>query len=254
MKERPILFSAPMVCAILEGRKTVTRRVVKPQPAPRQGMVNAAYCGRPELWLPEGNIAEGDPGSWKCPYGQPGDRLYVRESFMVVGYGGFSQSTSTGYESFETIGVEFAAGGDPSTFDFLNGKPVEGTPASVDYAMASRMADSGPEGNRPSIHMPRWASRITLEVTGVRVERLQDISSADILAEGVQIPVDAAGNQLIDVSTKHGPSYFIPPGKFHDHAARLFGHWAALWVDINGIDSWNANPWVWVVEFKRVTS
>jgi hypothetical protein len=100
--------------------------------------------------------------------------------------------------------------------------------------------------------MPRWASRITLEVTGVRVERLQDITSEQILAEGVRIPTDAAtGNALIDVSTPNGPGHFLKREQYGDADALLFAHWAALWVAINGIDSWHANPWVWVVEFKR---
>jgi len=108
------------------------------------------------------------------------------------------------------------------------------------------------EKTRVSIHMPRWASRITLEVTGVRVERLQDITSDQILAEGVQIPTTPEGNALIDISTKHGPAFFLPALNGNSTDDLLRAHWAALWVAINGIDSWNANPWVWVVEFKRI--
>lgn len=239
-KEHPILFSAPMVRAILEGRKTITRRVVKPRPS------SGAHW-QPIVLSGHGGFVDGHGAPLRCPYGQPGDRLWVRETFQVVGYGGFGQSTERGYESFETIGVEFAAGGDPSTFDFLNGKPVEGTPKTVDYAMANRMSDSGPEGNRPSIHMPRWASRITLEVTGVRVERLQDISDADAISEGVERWVVGDNGWRDYMLTPEEESVAgVPPMT----AKQSF---QTLWKSINGASSWNNNPWVWVVEFKRVT-
>ncbi len=83
MRDLPILFSGPMVRAIPDGRKTVTRRVMKPQPPARNGIVNAAYCGHPKVWLPTGSIGDDTPGKWLSPYGGPGDRLYVRETTEV---------------------------------------------------------------------------------------------------------------------------------------------------------------------------
>lgn len=241
MKERPIIFSAPMARAIMEGRKTMTRRQIKTI------TVESAAVGRHRVKLTEadhsGNDMRADfeEGMFACPYGQIGDRLWVREAFMAVGYGGFGQTIDSGYERFETIGIEFAAGGDPVTFDFLNGTAIDGTPESVDYAMASRMSDSGPEGYRPSIHMPRWASRIALEVTGVRVERLQDITNSDATAEGCQAIAGAKWQTFAEADAG---------SPMHDHTAR--DAFAGLWDAINGEGSWAANPWVWVVEFKRV--
>lgn len=173
MKDRPILFSAPMVRAILANTKTQTRRVARVNPM-HQGMA-----------LEPGEMAHGIPLK-TCPYGQPGDRLWVRETWAPL-----------------TVGYAYRA--DP----VWNGPPADRW--------------------RPSIHMPRAASRITLEVTGVRVEKLQDISEADAQAEG---------------AARH-----ISPAAF------LTGHrqgYRLLWESINGPDSWAANPWVWVIEFKRI--
>lgn len=173
MKERPILFSGPMVRAILEGRKTQTRRVVKPQPAHIAGI---------------GTVLNIDTITGKaCPYGKPGDRLWVRETWD---------------------GVRLDGGGALVSYRADGDKPV---------------TDDGRW--HPSIHMPRWASRITLEVVSVRVERLQEISEEDAMAEGVAL-----------AENYRGP----------------VAHFASLWEQINGLGSWNANPWVWVVEFRRV--
>lgn len=235
MKERPILFSALMVRAILDGRKTVTRRVVKFNIAGRIGPLA-------HQWHVD------NPGAVTvCPYGQPGDRLWVRETFCL----------ETNFD------VESAADYPPP---FNDGRPIKWTDPyeygrvwhQPHYAATDPCPelDIGVEGPgcrwKPSIHMPRWASRITLEVTGVRVERLQDITPAQILAEGVRIPATPEGRALIDISTKHGPAAFLPKLSDASPDDLLRAHWAALWVQINGIDSWNANPWVWVVEFKRV--
>ena len=183
MKERPILFSAPMVRALLAGTKTQTRRAVKPQPV--YSDVAATFAswafhrkgGGMWLWP---NAREDVHAM--CPYGQSGDRLWVRETFHA-------ESKST---------VHYRADG----FEY------------------------GPAGGwKPSIFMPRWASRITLEVVGVRVERLQEISAADAWAEGVP----------------HSPD--VDP--LHEYRA--------IWTAINGAGNWDANPWVWCVTFKRVT-
>lgn len=177
-KERPILFSGPMVRAILEGRKTQTRRIVKPQPVETE-------------WR---KIA--------CPYGQPGDRLWVRETF-ATGYGGVFYRASEGDKC----------------------KVISG--AIVPW--------------KPSIYMPRKLSRLTLEVVRVRVERLQDITDYDCAEEGCCDRTPLQDNE--------------PAGKFirerqHSSAVRL--RYECLWESINGKGSWDANPWVWVVEFKKV--
>lgn len=179
MKERPILFSAPMVRALLAGTKTQTRRMVKPQPRILAGEL---LCWKDDA-LTDDQMAE------LCPYGQPGDRLWVREAWM----------------------------------------DLRGVDGAVGPCMYRATFGNAPDGGkwRPSIHMPRWASRITLEVTGMRVERLQDITRGDAMAEGCPFP-----------NLQDGDS----PVRWYEY----------LWRAINGPDSWDANPWVWVVEFKRM--
>ncbi|MBM4044177.1 MAG: hypothetical protein FJ279_03615 [Planctomycetes bacterium] len=190
MKETPIPFSAPMVRAILDGQKTQTRRVVK-VPAWATDIdtladVRIAGCD-----------GDGDWHELPCAYGQKGDRLWVRET----------------WQAYDVHEVELGCyeAGYPLR-DIPKSPPVSGF--AVDYAADG---DDAPGGRwRPSIHMPRWASRITLEIVSVRVERLQDISLDDAKAEGVETT----------------------------------DQYAALWAKINGWESWNANPWVWVIEFR----
>jgi hypothetical protein len=188
MKERPILFSAPMVRALLDGCKTQTRRIYKNRKHPDAGCDIAAS----ELVREPQHVIDRI-----CPYGQPSDRLWVRETHSVVP------------DSDETAGY-----------------------SSVLYA-----ADGGePYGKwKPSIHMFREHSRILLEVTGVRVERLQDISEADAADEGVEY---------------YEPSHTVglQPCSAHRYA------YEDLWREINGSGSWDANPWVWVVEFRRLSA
>jgi hypothetical protein len=219
MKERPILFSAPMVRAILEGRKTVTRRIIKPTQPREDGLWPAGRDPLPD-----------------CPYGQPSDRLWVRETWMP------DAPRDGTWEDVAFFGCK--------------GSPLSMIPAQyrTPEHVIHRASWDGHDmvGWKPSIHMPRWASRITLEVTGVRIERLQDITPAQILAEGVRIPTTQEGQALIDISTKHGPAHFLPRLRGASTDDLLRAYWAALWVQINGIDSWHANPWVWVVQFKRL--
>lgn len=228
MRERPILFSAPMVRAILEGRKTVTRRVVKPQPPARNDMINAAYCGHPNLWLPNGSIGADTPREWKCPYGQPGDRLWVRETFA------------------QWPTCDLVRGGKVGMTAYRAGKPVlvppPGAHVPLDQWPREWRDDTKPESVRwrPSIHMPRWASRLTLEVTGVRVERLQDISTEQAVAEGMHT-----------FPHKGGTAYAWSADDKHGHGSAT-GAMRWIWDQINGEGAWHANPWVWVVEFKRI--
>lgn len=191
IKERPILFSAPMVKAILEGRKTQTRRVVKPQPTGDDPIYN------PSSYEPDRGFYFKGGGKYKCPYDKPGDRLWVRETWC-------------------------------------NHWPI-GTAKSCIDGPCYRATDDGeciPEQKwKPSIHMPRWASRINLEIIDIRVERVQDISHQDAQAEGCTTP-----------STEMGLTQGDWRGSFH-----------ALWDSINGKTfPWSDNPWVWVVEFKRL--
>jgi hypothetical protein len=181
MKERPILFKPEMVRAILEGRKTQTRRVVKGIQIDGL-MAAAAVTLRPSLAIS------------LCPYGVVGDRLWVREVWSIA------------EKKFdpEVSRIVYRADG------------VDPLPDATGRARW-----------RPSIHMPRAASRLTLEVTEVRIERLHDISEEDARAEGVR--PDPFRRTYTAINSFH-----------------------VLWIDINGIDSWDSNPWVWVICFKKV--
>lgn len=213
MKERPILFSAPMVRAILAGTKTQTRRVVKPQPFRDPSTHGYQWHGGAALLRAEygDRYVHTDLEPMRraaercCPYGQPGDRLWIRETF------GVQADCTIGYQKFTSLKL---------------------TPSAKERPKIHYRSDNNErawvEKWRPSIHMHRWASRITLEVTDVRVERLQDISEADAVAEGVK------------------NSLHLPGGRF---ASENYCH---LWDTINGEGSWDTNPWVWVVSFKRI--
>ena len=226
MKERPILFSAPMVRALLDGTKTQTRRAVKPTGWNPSG---PGYTGKTRVGLspePVGLQAyfEHQPSStWHgvpCPYGKPGDRLWVREAFDFLPAGGPDQPQACEIVYWATGSHE------PRT-------------APIDY----NPMIYGHEKVRPSIHMPRWASRITLEVTAVRVERLKGISYEDALAEGMP-----DHRPLIESECTQGETA--------DECARRLKwpqrEYMNLWNAINGPGSWGANPWVWVVEFKKL--
>jgi hypothetical protein len=205
MKERPILFSAPMVRAILEGRKTQTRRVVKDVP---EWCREWGYT----TFTPAGSISARGPVTdnigekfFPLKYGQRGDRLWVRETWSHTGDGVWS----------------------------INAARLLG-PGGVVYA--ADMEDKG-DGWWPSIHMPREFSRITLEITGVRVERLSGISGSDAEAEGV---------------FSHVSPYSLDKVYRDQRGPRAIEYFQRLWETINGPESWAANPWVWVVEFKRL--
>lgn len=242
MKERPILFSAPMVRAILDGRKTQTRRIVKPV-GNDDGFVLLDH-GK-GFWPYRSDDGESTSHTVRvgdklfqnetphsCPYGQPGDRLWVREAWRI---------TAHSVEEARAI-----------TEDIMSGTAVDWRATYADRCVKelgfsredAAMSDRFQKW-RPSIHMPRWASRILLEVTAVRVERLQDISEEDCLAEGVFKKVGVC--ELGDVVRKPdgGEAIYLSRGQ-----ARLT--YQELWQSINGTGSWTANPWVWVVEFKRL--
>lgn len=203
MKERGMIFNAEMVRAILDGRKTQTRRVMKPQPE---------QCPRGGHWWPSNvfktmlhveNEMQNGEGGWgglvgdACPFGKPGDRIWVRETWAEAG------ASAPDLKLYRANYPEHV----PSHY--------ENVPPADEIRWT------------PSIHMPRWASRITLEITGVRVERLNDISECDAKAEG-------APTECTLIGDKHYPGF------------------RSLWKSIYGDDSWQANPWVWVIEFKRI--
>ncbi|CZW44951.1 hypothetical protein [Enterobacter hormaechei] len=230
MKERGMIFNGEMVRAILDGRKTQTRRIMKVQPQPCNHAnwpdysPDSQWKSYPNGWccavcangttIDHRHHAKGI----NCPFGSVGDHIWVREAFQ-------------GPLVSEELLEEYRAY--PEKFE---------NPEYCEYA-----ADGGPRpeycdlddnlrhGWRPSIHMPRWASRLTLEITGVRVERLNSISQKDAQAEGMEL-------------TGWRPTYSDP-----DSGGEVwtpYDNFAQLWESIYGEESWQANPWVWVIEFK----
>lgn len=202
MNEKPILFNAEMVNAILSGRKTQTRRIMKVQPEPSKSRSGDYWfpCNKMQSMVHVSDLLPGNPYmpdaheffSTCCPLGGIGDQLWVREAFAA---GLCTESTLAYRATHKTEDLE------------------EGWGETIKWT--------------PSIHMPRWASRINLLITGVRVERLQDISDADASAEGCKISSMQSGDCLSDM-------------------------FARLWKSIYGDESWQANPWVWVIEFERM--
>lgn len=220
MKERPILFSGPMVRALLAGTKTQTRRAMRPQPSHMNpaGIPRLAHLVGPSSVI-------------SCPYGQPGDQLWVRETYFAFGRWETRFSVEKGRDEWHFIDMTIECG-HAYAFEPPAGwkKPRRGDGVLPQW------------WRRPAIFMPRAASRITLEITEVRVERLQAISEADAIAEGIeQVP----GPESYPMWRDYGkPNTRVLPAS---------ASYETLWQSINGPDSWDANPWVWVVEFKRVT-
>ena len=221
MKERPILFSGAMVRALLDGSKTQTRRAVKLQVQHDDSWVGGwkIVHKRVTQALLTFNQLGGKPlGSDAaiCPYGQPGDRLWVRETWLE------DPEDDGTWAYTQYVGCK--------------GSPLSDIPRKFqkpEHCIYREGWDGSDLRWRPSIHMPRWASRILLEVVSVRVERLQDIGVEEIEAEGV-VTSDA------DIMR-------------HGCRARVID-FSRLWDSINGAGAWSANPWVWVVEFKRVAA
>jgi hypothetical protein len=197
MKEHPIIFSTEMVKAILQNWKTQTRRVIKQQPK------HVRWCpvqsGRYDGWEDE----HGKP--FPCPYGIPGDRLWVRETFAIVDNFERDRWNDPGYPIYKADG------------------------------------ETPPYKWTPSIHMPRWASRLTLEIVNVRVERVQEISKADAIAEGLER--DEQGFWFVEAEGN----------VFYNKDPRSI--YAALWDKLNAKRGygWDVNPLVWVIEFQKVS-
>ncbi|MGL6245665.1 hypothetical protein [Pseudomonas sp.] len=241
MKERPILFNAPMVRALLNCTKSQTRRVVKPVGSD-DGFVLLDYGQGPWPYRSDdGDSAMRtvkrsgklylDETPHACPCGRPGDLLWVKETFKPIasgevknGYGevrygyAYKVDSAVRWNEHQTI------------IHDLTGQPETGP------------MQFQPRPWKPSIHMPRRASRILLEITGVRVERLNSISEEDCWAEGIEeVMHDFDEASQFAMSKRLGCSF--------EDAKPLF---AQLWESINGPRSWEANPWVWVVEFRRI--
>ncbi|HFF0126533.1 TPA: morphogenetic protein [Klebsiella pneumoniae] len=198
MKERGMIFNGEMVRAILDGRKTQTRRIMAPQPADD---IERCIFPNPEAigWKSSLRHKHGSTTAHFCHYGKPGDRIWVRETWARYNI-------------------------DQNSHD-------------IAYR-ATTPADWPEEGRwRPSVHMPRWASRILLEITDVRVERLNAISQENAQAEGMEL-------------TGWRPTYSDPDSG--GEVMTPYDNFAELWSSIYGDESWKANPWVWVIEFKRV--
>lgn len=228
-KERPILFSAPMVRALLAGTKTQTRRVVKVPEGLRAPLVQNDDTGEWGWWWTEwrweghGLDARHIPydehfHAIRCPYGLPGDTLWVREAFS----GPWLMDCVPPREWLHDEPIWYWADGNPTDGDWTRPKP--------------------------SIHMPRAMSRIALRITDVRVERLQDISETDALAEGIQRYPDGFHWE---------PNTGWPGEPAGSESMRFVGRTAAqafhgLWEMINGRESLDANPWLWCVSFERV--
>jgi hypothetical protein len=198
VKERGLIFNGEMVRAILDGRKTQTRRIMKNQPAgdfPQTPALIRNVVGAGFQWY--GHY--GESGIFNCPFGAVGDRIWVRETWAEAG------ASAPDLKLYRANYPEHV----PTHY--------ENVPPADEIRWT------------PSIHMPRWASRLTLEITGVRVERLRDLNEEDAKSEGITPP---SGGVL------PGWEYRI---NFRD-----------LWMSIYGADNWEANPWVWVIEFKVV--
>lgn len=213
MKERGVIFNGEMVRAILDGRKTQTRRIMKLQPEILGSGLRYITESRKQnevgkyFWCISDALGmRARSAVFACPFGDVGDRIWVRETYRV-----HSRAT-------DVATLVYRASVRNSWTEQTHRVPV---------AVCNKPAT--PEKWTPSIHMPRWASRILLEITDVRVERLRDLSEEDAKSEGI---IPSAGGVL------PGWEYRI---NFRD-----------LWMDIYGTDNWEANPWVWVIEFKRV--
>lgn len=240
---KPILFNDEMVRAILEGRKTQTRRLVKPQPA------------YPDAWeTPMFNRPQ-----FSCPLGQPGDHLWVREAWRIGAWQLWSEAVAIDYRADSFCRREWIRIGDDDggeAFDkYLKQSIADAKAAGLsadEDGYYHWKAGESPCRWRPSIHMPRWASRITLEITDIRCQRLRDISEEDAQAEGVE----------------HYGGWEEPDGEgftegfgFRDYQTDEESYpyrnpctsFKSLWDSIAKPGTlWRDNPWVWAISFQRV--
>ncbi|EPS5422593.1 TPA: hypothetical protein R4126_002609 [Klebsiella michiganensis] len=230
MTERGMIFNSEMVRAILDGRKTQTRRIMAPQPADD---IERGIFPNPEVigWKSSRRHKHGSTTAHFCPYGKPGDRIWVREAFRV-----HSRAT-------DVATLVYKASERNSWTEQTHRVPV---------AVCNKPAT--PEKWTPSLHMPRWASRILLEITDVRVERLNTISEEDAQREGVHTEVwdqtvvarnYAASDEFFQFWSEDMPHH-VEMNQLYRSSFR------SLWESIYGEESWKANGWVWVISFERI--
>lgn len=253
MKSTQIIFNGDMIRAVLDGRKTQTRRIMKIQPPDSDFQLATTLCttGKKsdkgkhhwvKLTANGISILESDDRHFPSPYGYEGDRLWVRETIKTLlhckGYdNGIDESG--GHDFAEGVAtIQYMADGEIKTFDDLD-------------AVADEQAAKGMGKCIPSILMPRWASRITLKITGVRVERLNDISEEDAEAEGI-----APNCSLNSHDNCNHEGEWVHYGRGADDfpAFSAKESFQSLWESMYGKGSWDANPWVWAIDFKVIKS
>jgi hypothetical protein len=259
MSDQPILFKGEMVRAVLEGRKTQTRRIAwefdihhklrksqKDIPVQWAGAVHPARESGWVSWFPgdQKGLAEFTKKQYakgiECPYGRVGDRLWCRETWRTF------ERPEDGVD-----GILFRADN--------HFQPVENTRDAADQWVIAHDNGKHCDQWRPSIFMRRWMSRLTLEIVNVRVQRLQEISMEDCIAEGVQIPVtrqdcpQGKARPLIRLTGKFPPVQYLPSEGDRTEADFYRAEFASLWNEINGKRAaWESNPWVWAITFKRI--
>lgn len=259
MRERGLLFSAPMVLALRDEIKTQTRRLVNPRvyieeyasDMPGSIVVGVTHQSSPEFaekameWLP-------------CPYGVVGDRLWVRETWASA------VAPVVAYRADGECGAWMGDGDGGGGRIWCRHGGVVGPEWNRPYTWRGDSYGLGKFGGRwrPSIHMPRWASRFTLEITDIRIERVQSISLADVLAEGVRPLVSEDRRPLVRLTGPYPVANYLSKGfmqlPFTEAAEAEWAraHYASLWDSLNEKRGapWCANPWVWVITFKRIES
>ncbi len=209
MTDRPILFSAPMVRALLSGAKTQTRRLMKPQPA--DDIRLHRFPNESHAWISSFGHKYGRQTAHSCPQGRAGDSLWVRESWQTH----CDKDGITPRDLPPETDVQY--------------------PATYEHWVSKR---------RPGIHMPRWASRITLQITDVRVQKVKDITEEDAKAEGVRPMRDGGGTYV----GREGPGNLVTPWPSAKEA------FADLWDSINGAGAFEADSWVWAISFSVIRS
>lgn len=222
MTERPIIMSGDSVRSIIAGTKSMTRRAIKPQPPEWVTSCMAAGLEEPPSWY---DFLTGDRNELhrvKCPHGTIGDELYCKETWFCEGWDEPGQ------------GLHYRASGN-----------------AADEAWFKEMGWKW----KPSIHMPKKAARLWLRITDVRVERVQDISEADAIAEGVSIPVDSDGNMLIQITGEYLPVNYTEKKYTESSESEIIrAHFAALWDSLNAKRGypWSMSPWVFALSFERI--
>lgn len=213
MKERPILFQGPLVRAILEDRKTQTRRTLNPQPTDDTTGSGSWF------WKKQAICSHRWPEGLISPYGVPGDHLWVREAWQPV---------------HDDFSIRYTA----------DGETRYAGAAQANWFADDYKKEKMRERGRPSIHMPRWASRLTLAIEEVRVQRLQDITEEDAKAEGAELKILKTDLTPEEIALIDWPLW--EPEKPYK------SYFSLLWESINGFGSWKDNPWVWAITFKRL--